>query len=212
MTRQKPGLRAPRPGDAAEVPTTWRRRPLYRTVDAGHTQPWWYSTRTDNPDPGRFDLEVPHGTCYWALSPASAIIEKTTDPDQADDPVLTLAALRGLRVWKATDVPAAKSKLADTTRPSVPTLTGEISTIVPYDLPWAWADAFHAGGRNGIVYLARFAMDESVGLFGVAGVPTDAPDAEPSSALSWFDTLPVGFRAGIGTVGDLDTLERAPPP
>lgn len=212
MSRQKRGLRAPGPGDAGKVPSTWRRRPLYRAVADTHIQPWWYSTRTGNPDPGRFDLESPRGTCYWALSPASAIIEKTTDPDQGDQPVLTLGALRRLRVWKAVDVPPARSKLADTTRPSVPRLTAEISTIVPFDVPWAWADAFHADGRNGILYRARFAMDESVALFGDAGVPDEAPDAMPLSAVSFIDTLPLGFRAGLGTVGDLDTLERAPSP
>lgn len=212
MTRQKAGLRAPRPGDAKKVPSTWRRRPLYRAVADSHTQPWWYSTRTGNPDPGRFDLESPRGTCYWALSPASALIERTTDPDQSDEPVLTLDALRRLRVWKAVDVPAARSKLADTTRPSVPGLTAEISTIVPYDLSWAWADAFHADGRNGILYRARFAMDESVALFGDSGVPDEAPEAGRSSAVSYADTLPLGFRAGLGAVGDLDTLERAPAP
>lgn len=212
MTRQRTGLRAPRGDDVAGVPTTWRRRPLYRAVGDHYGQPWWYSTRTANPDPGRFDLLDPHGTCYWALSPAAAIIEKTTDPDQAEPAVLTIGALGRLTVWEAADVPAARSKLADTTRPSVPGLTAEIATIVPYALPWAWADGFHSAGRNGIVYYARFAMDESVALFGDAGIPAEPPAAAPSAAMSHFDRLPAGFRAGVGTVGDLETLERAPAP
>ena len=212
MSRQRAGLRAPRPGDAAGVPSTSRRRPLYRCCDARHEQPWWFSTRTDNPDPGRFDLSSPQGTCYLALSPAAAIIEKTTDPDQAEDPVLGLDSLVRLTVWEAVDVPAARSKLADTTRPSVPTLTAEIATVVPYALPWAWADAFRAEGRSGVLYLARFAMDESVALFGEAGTPDAAPTSTPTAALAHADELPDGFRAGLGTVGDLDALERGPSP
>lgn len=212
MSRQQAGLRAPRPADAASVPSTSRRRPLYRCCDARHDRPWWFSNRTDSPDPGRFDLISPQGTCYLALSPSAAIIERTTDPDQVDDPVLSLDALAALTVWEAADVPAARSKLADTTRPSVPTLTAEVATVVPYTLAWAWADAFWADGRSGVLYLARFAMDESVALFGEAGTPDAAPVATPSSALTYADDLPDGFRAGLGTVGALDALERAPAP
>ena len=212
VSRQRPGLRPPRPGDAGRVPTTSRRRPLFRCGAAHHRQPWWFSTRTDNPHPGRFDLSWPNGTCYWALSPATAIIERTTDPDQVDEPVLSLDALAGLTVWEASEVPAARSRLADTTRPSVPTLTGEIATVVPYTLAWAWADAFHAEGRSGVLYVARFAMDESVALFGEAGAPAASPTSEPTPAMAHLDALPDGFRAGLGTVGDLDALDRAPAP
>jgi hypothetical protein len=37
--------------------------------------------RTGKRPSGRFDLERPHGTCYWGLTAAAAIIETTTDPD-----------------------------------------------------------------------------------------------------------------------------------
>lgn len=212
MSRQRVGLRAPRPGDAAAVPQTSRRRPLYRCCATRHTQPWWFSTRSDNPAPGRFDLNAPEGTCYLALSPAAAIVERTTDPDQLQDPVLSLEALAALTVWEAPDVPAARSKLADTTRPSVPTLTAEVATIVPCTLSWAWADAFAAAGRSGVLYVARFAMDESVALFAAAGIPVPAPAATPNPALAHVGELPDGFRAGLGTVGDLATLDKAPAP
>lgn len=212
MSRQQAGLRPPRPGDAAAVPQTSRRRSLYRCCASRHVQPWWFSTRSHNPAPGRFDLNAPQGTCYLALSPAAAVIERTTDPDQVDDPVLSLDALAALTVWEAADVPAARSKLADTTRPSVPTLTAEVATVVPYDLAWAWADAFAAAGRSGVLYMARFAMDESVALFAAAGTPVPALAATPTSALAHVGELPTGFRAGLGSVGDLDTLEQAPAP
>lgn len=212
MARQRIGLRQPRPGDARAVPTTGRRRSLWRTLHRRHGHPWWFSTRTSNPDPGRFDLEHPRGTCYWALSAATALIEKITDPDQDDPPVVTVTALARLKVWKADRVRQARSGLADTTVASVPTLTGELATIVPFDPPWRWADAFDAAHRNGILYRARFASDESVALFGLAGAPDDAPPAEPTLPLDHYETLPPGFRAAVGTVGALRDLDRAPPP
>lgn len=212
MPRQRTGLRAPRHGDVLAVPVTSRRRPLWRACDRRHDQPWWLSTRTANADPGRFDLVEPRGTCYWALSPSTAIIEKVADPDQADPPVVTLAALGRLAVWRADRVRQARSRLADVTVASVPGLTGELATIVPYELCWRWADAFDAAGRHGILYRSRFAIDESVALFGPCGVPDEAPAAEPTTALDHYDALPPAFRAGVGTVGALRDLDRAPPP
>lgn len=196
------------------MPSTGRRRPLWRACHRRHPQPWWFSSRTENADPGRFDLEAPRGTVYWALSPAAAVIEATSDPDQVDTPVVTLEALARLSVWRAGDVTQARSRLADTTRPSVPTLTVEIGTIVPYAIPWAWADAFDSDGRNGMLYRTRFAMEESVALFGPARAPSanEKPTVQRTSALEHVDALPPGFRAGVGSVGTLDHLPRAPAP
>lgn len=212
MARQRPGLRPPVPGDGAKVPTTGRRRPLWRACSATHPQPWWFSSRDQATDPGRFDLVRPGGTCYWALSAAGAVLEATADPDQLDPPVMTIHALAQLKVWRAGSVRMARSGLADTTRPSVPRLTGELGTIVPYDLPWQWADEFAHHERSGIVYRARFSLDESVALFGPSGIPPDPPAADRGPATAIVAQLPPAFRAGIGTVGALDALPRATAP
>ncbi len=210
--RQRIGLRPPRPGDAREVPSTSRRRRLWRACQQRHLQPWWFSTRTNNDHPGRFDLERPQGTTYWALSPVTAIIESTSDPDQIDPPVLSLNALDRLSVWMAEDVAVARSKLADTTRPSVPTLTAEIGTIVPYALSWAWADAFSADGRNGLVYQARLGMGESLAVFGIAGAAPSGPSCTRRAASAYYGDLPPSFRLGVGGVGPFDQLPSGPRP
>lgn len=153
----------------------------------------------------------------WAVAaletPGTSLLARRIGPVYAiADLTRWLAALTRMVVWHAERVPQARSRLADTTVASVPTLTGELSTIVPYELAWQWADAFDAVGRRGISYQARFALDESVALFGSRDVPDDPPPAEPAPALDHYDALPPGLRAGVGTVGAFHQLDRAPPP
>lgn len=82
---------------------------------------------------------------------------------------------------------------------AVPGLTAELATMVPYDLPWQWADALHTDGRSGIVYRSRFGQDDAVALFGPAGIPPDAPGATRQPALAYRDEFPSAFLAQIGT-------------
>ncbi len=212
MARQQPGLRAPDPADGGQVPTAGWHQPLWRACADHHVRPWWYSSRDRATAPGRFDLTSPDGTCYWATSATGAVLEASADPDQLDPPVLTVAAMAALTVWRAASVSAARSSLADVTRPSVPRLTAEIATIVPYDLPWAWADALARHGRTGLLYRGRFSFDGAVALFGPAGADERGPDAGRRPATDVAATLPPAFRAGIGTVGRIDQLPRARPP
>lgn len=206
------GLRPPGDGDAAAVPTTRRTRPLWRACGREHRQPWWFATRTGRDDAGRFDLCYPSGTAYWALSASAAIIEAATDPDQMDDIPHMVGGLQRLAVWSAEDVSMAHRGLANTLIASVRTLTGEIATIVPYDIPWAWADAFHLAGRNGVLYRARFGQDEAVALFGERGVPGDAPLAERHVAMDVLDQLPEAMRARVRAIPSMDGLRRAAGP
>jgi hypothetical protein len=171
--------------------------------------PWWFSTRDHNPHPGRFDLAGGRGTSYWALTPAGAILEATADPDQEDPAVISLAALGALAVWEADTVPAARSRLADTTRPSVPGLTGELGTECNYQATWPWADAFDAAGYTGILYRARFALAEAIAIFGPAGLAPNPPTAHKHRALDHAGELPPGM---VATLGVLTTLDAASPP
>lgn len=209
MSRQQPALGTPDPVTIGQVPMTRRRRPLWRACPAGRASPWWFSTRDQNPAPGRFDLADGRGTSYWALTAAGAILEATADPDSEEPPVISTAALSALEVWAAADVPAARSRLADTTRASVPGLTGELATHWDYTRTWPWADAFDAAGYTGILYRGRFAQDEAVALFGPAGLDADPPHAARRRALDHARELP---PAMVATVGDLDMLEAAPEP
>lgn len=216
MTRQRVGLRAPREGDPAQLPRIHDDGPWHRCIDGRHAQPWWFSTRTDNNDPGRFDLPTPSGTCYLAGDPAAAIIERCAEPDADDPPPPTTRMLAGLRVWSGTLDDG--SQLADTTRASVPRLTAELATVVPFDLPHAWADAMALAGARGLLYTSRFASELALALFGLAGAPDpndrndprSAGALRPSGALDHLDELPPALRAVA--VEDLDGFTPGPSP
>jgi hypothetical protein len=213
MSRQRPGLRKPRRGDGAALAAAdWRGTSLHRAVDRRHPQPWWFSTRTDNPDPGRFDLAAPRGTCYLTSSARAALIEATADP-AADDPFITERELERLMVWSGHAT--GTGSLADLTTPSVPQLTEEVSTTTPYGLPQQWADAADAARWDGVVYRARFAHETAVGLFDHCGAPDGADDTRhrgeltPTPGPDLRGELPVGY---VTAVGALDDYRRGPPP
>ena len=215
MSRAEPALRPPRPGDAERLPARAAPTRVYRAVDRRHPQPWHFSNRDETSDPGRFDLAGDGGTCSLAATAVGAILEAFGDPE-AELPVpVTPKALAQMRVWHGEL--RRPVDLADTTTPSIPTMTGEIGTITPYTVPHAWADAVHAAGRDGIIYRGRFAQDDCVALFAPKGIPVegdgsdprDLGDLEATEALAWRDQLPSGVLARAPTLGDLPS-GRAP--
>lgn len=191
MTRQQPALRPPTPATVARVPDLRTdHREAHRAVWAPHG-PWWFSTRSDDPDAaGRFDLERPGGTCYFADDPIGALVEKLTHPDDVE-PLVTRDELERLVVWSGwlTRPPTIADTTARTSR-----LPRELGTLTPYDLCWAWADALAEAGRGGLLAWLRLdpAGTRSISVFGLAGVP--APDDEwpplaDHPATSWADAL-----------------------
>lgn len=208
MTRQQSGLRAPGKDSAQDVPIARRDDVvLFRTVDRRHPQPWYFTSRdADHPNgAGRFDLAPPAGTCYLSATAASALLEVLSDPEADGPPVTSFRTLSSLTVW-AGEVSSARD-LANTVVASAPGLTLELSTVTPYELPHAWADAFHADGRGGLVYRCRFGMAEGVALFSeIAGPPkpNDPEDPrhrgkmQPIAATEILAELPPAFRRNVG--------------
>ena len=214
--RQQVGLRRPRTGDADGIPRVSATDVWHRCVAVRHDQPWWFSTRTDNPAPGRFDLEEPDGTCYLAASAVAALVETLADPD-AETPIRpTIEELQALRVWSG-DL-EGPPEVADTTVLSLPGVTEELNSVTPYELPWAWVDEISNSGAEGLVYTARFGRERALALFGPASRPmVDAGqeiptrgDMEPTPALEYVTDLPAILRPG--SVGNHDDFEAGPPP
>jgi hypothetical protein len=71
----------------------------------------------------------------------------------------------------------------------------ETGNLVPCRLPWAWADAFHADGRNGIVNRGPVRQRGSVALFGTAGAQPDTRGhrSESTLTLTRFDVHTDGY-------------------
>jgi hypothetical protein len=130
---------------------------------------WWFSSDGS----GRFDLQAPYGTCYFAVDEYAAIREASrlgpVTPGWAAD-----------REVRHVSPPNARARLAATTRKIAGAygLTNELATVLPYDVPREWAAAFRTHGFDGIRHILRHdprARPSGVSWFGRVG---DDPDRE----------------------------------
>lgn len=175
--RSSISLRSP-PDDPAALDGFPRKRleakaDLYRLAREGRS-PWWFGSSGE----GRFDLPPPHGTCYLAADPIGALLE-VVGPD--GDGGAVSARFLADRILHRLHAPA-ELRVADLTsrRASRFGITAEIGTLVPYDLPQAWAARLHAAGCEGLAYWLRHdpAHGEGVALFGREGKRDDWPAGE----------------------------------
>ena len=157
-------------------------RVLYRVVRAAFG-PWWFAAR-DAARPGRFDLPLPNGTCYLAGDPLSALLEVV-----GSDLVRGAVSTRFLAERRVCELrPPRRFTLADLTsrRARGFGVTAEIGTVVPYELPHAWAERLFAAGFRGLLCWLRHdpARGEGFALFGRAGERRSWPrgKARPVSA------------------------------
>lgn len=175
--------------------------PLHRAHRRDHG-PWWFSSTG-----GRFDLPVPHGTCYLAGSPLTALRERlgpvlvgcTTIPAS----LLEESVVSRLRVpdtRRLADLQAAQATGFGVTR--------ELETMVPYAVPQAWARALHSVGLQGVRYGPRFSTGamSSYAVFEDAGPATWAPDPDPLPG----DEVPGGPRP-VGAPRRWDVTVVKPP-
>ncbi|HXV62483.1 MAG TPA: RES family NAD+ phosphorylase [Vicinamibacteria bacterium] len=130
-------------------------------------EPWWFSSSMD----GRFDLPAPEGTCYLAMDALGAMLE-LIGPEMSSGAVsktfLDDRRLRRLSVPR----PHRLANLADR-RATGFGVTAEIHTVVPYEMPQAWAAALRRVGAHGVRYQLRHdpsVKGVGIGLFGKAGL------------------------------------------
>jgi hypothetical protein len=137
---------------------------FFRVVRKGRG-PWWFGSTMD----GRFDLPEPHGTCYLAVDPLSALLEILGPERRGGIVSANLIAERRIRQLQ---IPA-EIAVADTTvrQASGFGITAEIGTIVPYGRPQAWAARLFQAGLQGILYWLRHdpSRSEGIALFGSHG-------------------------------------------
>ncbi|MGH3447364.1 MAG: RES family NAD+ phosphorylase [Nocardioidaceae bacterium] len=193
----------------------YRRFP-YQTFKAGtrwHRQhdaalgPWWFSCSML----GRFDLAEPDGTCYLADSPESAVRERV-GPDIAQSRQVAASVLADRVVSTlALPAPVRAANLESNRAADRYGVTGELSTMTPYDVTQAWARALHQAGFGGVCGRLRFTVSRHRGLaiFGAAGSrPGWAADPSPVSLAD------VAGRMGIAIIDppDDDQLTIITPP
>jgi hypothetical protein len=165
-----PGITLSEPSDLTGFPVTPPPTRLHRVCREVNGT-WWFSCDGS----GRFDLEPPEGTCYFATDLYAAIREASRLGPVTPRWIVEREA-RGVAP------PDPRARLAATTRKSAGAygLTQELATLVPYDLPRRWAKAFRAHGMDGIRHQLRHdprARPGGVSLFGGAGAGP-APEGE----------------------------------
>ena len=142
--------------------------------------PWWFGSDGT----GRFDLVSPRGTCYVAESALVAVRERLGVVLGTLRRVPS-AALHGVvvsRLEVVDDVAVANLRAA---RAAGFGVLNELASMVPYEVPQAWAGALDAAGLGGVRYAARFSTGRAgaVAIFGPAGDrPSWSVDAAPVAA------------------------------
>ncbi|MEA2604767.1 MAG: hypothetical protein QOF89_5759 [Acidobacteriota bacterium] len=137
---------------------------LFRVVRRGRG-PWWFGSSMA----GRFDLPAPHGTCYVASDPLAALLEVVGADRMGGLVSHDFLRERGLR-----ELPVPRELVIAelTSRKAIGFgITAEIGTIVPYDLPQAWAAKLRESRCDGLVYWLRHDPSRAEGwaLFGPQG-------------------------------------------
>lgn len=205
--RQRSALPEPTPARVARVvDVTVAGREFHRATGASRSTMWWFNARDRDPEEaGRFDLASPHGTCYLADDPVAALLERLWDPGD-QDPLIPHRQLETTMVWQGRLTRTRRA--ADTTDRSS-RLPKELGASTDYRHTWAWADALHDDGREGLIYWLRRdpAATRGLAVFG----PASAPDRLPGPA-EW-PTLPqrvlaTVYRDELAVLADI--LEDAP--
>lgn len=169
------------PGSLAGFPC-WALRPdhIWHRAHKASAEPWWFSSDGS----GRFDLRVPHGTCYLASDAQAAVRERWGQDLLAFGYVprrlaeeTAVSRLRAPKDGSVADFCAADAAGFGVTR--------EVSTTGRYDITQAWANALGPGGSGllGVRYQPRLSTDTrdyALGLFGDAGAAAGWP-VEPDA-------------------------------
>lgn len=156
----------PSRGTSGSLGTLFRMTRRRDRTGALRRSPWWFSS-ADLPEPGRFDLPRPRGTCYWSSHRYGAWVETFRGTRQVAE-----EDLEHYTVWTAR--PPASLRLANlrVKRAYVFGVTAEISTVADYELPQRWAAAFAKAGLDGVLGTCRHDPSSralNVAVFGPAG-------------------------------------------
>lgn len=155
--------------------------------------PWYYSASVS----GRFNLEEPYGTCYWAEDPIGAILEVFLR--EADGGVVTSQFVGERRLVRTL---SRSAHMADVNSAGARGyhITLEIGALPPpYDISRAWAMAFHGAGFGGVRWILRHDAAASHGLayFGARSRQGTADENAQVSQFGMYWRLRLREECGI---------------
>jgi RES domain len=170
-------------------------RKLFRAHRAG-LGPWWFASN----DEGRFNLDLPSGTCYLAIDEETALRERL-GRDMVKLNVVSAGWADETEVSRLTV--QTGTQLADTCHEDAVHygVTREISTYTGsrYVRTRKWANAFNRRGLGGVRYESRFTtivMPNAIALFDGAG------DAGRPDTKNWpVDPVPTPGREACRKAG-----------
>lgn len=160
---------------------SWTLRPaddLYRAHSTTHGA-WWFSSDGS----GRFDLELPAGTCYAGLSVNVAVRERVRDAALAGTVDVGLARKFCVSLLHVIDA-VLLADVEGTADGAVTGLTRSLCSTDDYGRTGGWAQACHRDHFGGVLYPSAYTNgndQRAVALFGEAGA--DRSRAEDPSPI-----------------------------
>ncbi len=152
--------------------------------------PWFFASHPG----GRFNLEEPNGTCYFAEDIETAVREYYGPKVRRNE--LSMADVEHLRVSRVTPPEGATYAHVSGAGAARFGITSELTTMGDYSVTRAWAEVFNAR-VNGLRYNSRYNPGaESWALFGVAG-PAPSLGVDPAGAV---DGAAAARAAGISVL------------
>lgn len=151
--------------EATEAPAQLYRIFHLRNRAGRPNPPWRFSSRP--PGASRFDIDHPEGTCYWSDRRYGSWVEVFRGTGVVDRADVTRRALF------TASPPTLRLANALALAAHAFDMTAELSTLVPYDRPQAWARAFRKAGFDGLVGVCRHdpsLQARNFAIFGPAGV------------------------------------------
>ncbi len=176
---------------------------------AARKTPWWYCSRGDC----RFDLVEPFGTCYVGTDELAGILE-VIGPE-LENGVVAAEFLDARRLFSFTLSSPAKAADLPSRRAAGFGVTNELSTMTPYVVPCAWAEALHERRFAAIRYRTRFDTSEAargVAHFGRSGEARRAPGKAIAVDAALRRRLEHECNIQVAPAPAMSDLEIAPDP
>lgn len=127
----------------------------------------WFFSSTNGSNSGRFDLPVPHGTCYFSTEKFGAFCERFRSAE-----IVTRTEADSIMMLIATRTSALEIADMTNSRARVFGLTLDIFSGDDYSDAQAWALVFLQAKLKGVMALLRHDLSgkaRNIGLFGNAG-------------------------------------------